>query len=389
MKVISAFLLTAMVFSMVLNAQKPERVVSFIKEYHDCDWYKTQKELWKKEVKKHRKDADAWMNYYKATRYEGMVCAEKPYFADWGKLTPVLTAILEDMKKAVPESFEYNYLVFNNAEDKNKFLPYLEKAHKIAPDRVEAYPDLVVQYEFAGRKKEMNDLLVKWQKLDPASPGILAWNYNALMPLEPNAIIFTGGDNDTYPKWIMQANNNIRRDVTVINASLILVDSYRDRLFKDAGIAPFTTKIDSTNYMNYAALICEHVAKHSGGRPVYFSLSMYESNYQKLKDSLYLEGLVYKYSPERYDNMAVLRKNYEKIMLLDYIKMPLVNDISQPIVNQTNLNYIAPFLQLYDHYKLSGDDTKAADLASLIRLIADKGGNPDFVKYIDEYFKEK
>lgn len=389
MKILSAFLFLAIVFPLALNAQKPERVVSFIKESHDCDWYKTQKELWKKEVKKNKKNAEAWMNYYKATRYEGMVCAKQPYFADWEKLTPILTQILNDMKKSVPESFEYNYLVFNNGGNNSELLPYLEKAHKIAPDRVEAYPDLVVQYEMAGRKKEMEDLLVKWQKLDPASPGILAWNYNTLMPLDPNAIIFTGGDNDTYPKWIMQANNGIRKDVTVINASLILIDSYRNRLFKEAGIAPFTTKIDSSNYMNYSALICEHVAKNSGGRPVYFSLSMYENNYAKLKDSLYLEGLVYKYSTVRYDNMAVLRKNYEKVMLLDYIRMPLAVDISQPIVNQTNLNYIAPFLQLYDHYKLSGDNTKAADLASLIKLIAEKGGNPDFVKYIDDYFKEK
>lgn len=378
----------AYLLSNAVTAQKPERIVSFVKEMHECEWYKTQASLWHKEVKKNRKNAEAWMYYYKATRYEGMVCAERAFMPDWEVLGPKLKSILEEMKKAVPHSFEYNYLMFNNAGNDASFLPYLEKAYAIAPDRTETYPDLVVQYELAGRESEKAEILKKWQKLDPASPGILAWNYNTIMPLDSNAIIFTGGDNDTYPKWNLQVNNGIRKDVTVINASLILIDSYRNRLFKDAGIAPFTTKLDSSNYMNYSSLICEHVAKNSGNRPVYFSISMHEYNYAPLKDSLYLEGLVYKYSAKRYDNMAVLRKNYEKVMLLDYLKISMVNDVSQSIVNQTNLNYIAPFLQLYDHYLLSGDLNKAEELAALVRTIAKNAESQEFVKYIEDYFKE-
>ncbi len=57
-------------------------------------------------------------------------------------------------------------------------------------------------------------------------PSIVEYNKNVLITCATNAILFTNGDNDTFPALYLQFIENYRRDITVINCSLLNVIWY-------------------------------------------------------------------------------------------------------------------------------------------------------------------
>jgi hypothetical protein len=374
-KYIVLILLVTLQAATAYSQDKIERqtVYSLVKQKQTTDWYKAQAKLWKEHLDKNPKDGEGWVNYYTANRML-KIYNEGVKQHDLDSIENKL------VKKHIPNTFEYHYIATWNSgyRDVEAYDVHLKKAQELGPDRVELFDDLTNYYEIRREKENSESIAKKWFASNDMSAGIYTWNYNMLQSVEDNAILITFGDNDTYPAWVLQRAKKIKPDVSVINASLIGLQDYRETYFKELGIPNLEidfVKIGS--YQKMQTMLVKHI-KANTDRPVYFGISAPKEMYESFKEEVYNIGLAYKWSDEKFDNIAVIKKNYEKYYMLDYLKEEFSNDISQGIIDDNSANYIVSLVTLYHHYKDS-EDPKMKEVKTLLLRIAKKSGKKEEV----------
>ncbi|MCO4806555.1 MAG: SUMF1/EgtB/PvdO family nonheme iron enzyme [Flavobacteriales bacterium] len=349
-----------------------QKVYSLVKQYQTTDWYSEQAIMWGEYLATNDQDGDAWLNFYTAKRML------KIYRQ--GVSHDDLVKIVEDMGKAIPNSFEFHYVSYWNGGNGTdpKLIEHLNKAYEIDPRRPELHDDFMSYYELNRDMDMLEQTAKKWLSSNDISTGLYAWNYNMLQSCEQNAILFTSGDNDTYPAIVLQHGLGIRTDVSVINAGLIAIDDYRNKWFAELDMPEMTKKYDDfEGWAEVEDAIIAHF-KDNANRPIYFSISARPRLYEAFKDEIHNVGMAYKWSPKKFDNIAVLKRNYEKHFLTDYLKYDFQNDISQGVVDHMNGNYLIPLLTLHNHYNES-EDPMAEETGDLIQRIAEKNNMEDQV----------
>jgi tetratricopeptide (TPR) repeat protein len=215
-------------------------------------------------------------------------------------------------------------------------------------------------------------------------PAIMEYNKNIMASCEKNAILFTNGDNDTYPMWFLQFVEKYRRDITVINLSLLNVSWYIKQLknsypfgennlfltLTDMNIDSLRAKpwgeqkveipvnhdplnklgkivwlvkptIDGKAIRVQDLMLIEIFKSNDWNRPVYFSTTVYEGNKVGLDNYLALEGLVYRLNS--HEDGASTEKLYSN----------LAKVYTYYGVNDKHINYVEEMQNLYQNYRHS------------------------------------
>lgn len=381
---ICVFLLLCLDYACIGQSEsaKPEKVYRIVYEVRPNEWYVEQAELWKKEIDKNPKSTEAWYNYYNAVRYARF---EETIHTKDKKAK--LEKIIEDMGEAIPGTYVYYLLKFWDSYSV-KDVSVLQKAYELDPDKPDTYYGFISHQEYTGKYKEMKKFCQKLYDSKDIAPGLVSYNYNVLASTEENAILFTNGDNDTYPVWMLQHALGIREDVTVLNISITTrtKPDYLERKLKEKNITLALDKLPDLMDAGFIPQLCKTLAGKYPDVPIYFALTVYKNHIESIMDDLYIVGLAYQYSPERIDNTALSKKNLEENLRLDYLKNDWYDDsyLAKDLIAHMNLNYIAPMIMLAEHYKTGGEGRKAQEWKNSALDLARKAGKKEMIEEIEK-----
>ena len=136
---------------------------------------------------------------------------------------------------------------------------------------------LSLNWRVANRRREPDASL--------ARVAAHAW----LMPLPSEAVLITGGDNDSFPLWYLQLVEGVRPDVAVITAPLLGAHWYRREVLTRYGVLPSESAMARMTHGQRLGALVGQVRR--AGRPLVVSVYVDSAQRRRLGGSWRYDGL--------------------------------------------------------------------------------------------------
>jgi len=277
------------------------------------------------------------------------------------------------------------------------------------------------------------------------SGRFIAWDYsyNMLQSCEPNGILFTNGDNDTFPLWYLQEVENVRTDVRIVNLSLLNTGwyikqlknldpkvpiGYSDKEIDQLGLVPWKKaqvlevpvpenyskqqhdefsksfndypvdlpqsikfQVKPTIQTPYGPMlrvqdwmILHIIHQNAWRKPIYFAVTVAKSNMLgELQQYMRMDGLALKLVP--YKRWSISPENLERNLTEIYKYRSLDEGKVYYDNNIMGLlqNYRTAYLQLAEYYSSQNNAEKVSDLMETM----EKQVSKDVIPWTNDYLK--
>ena len=266
-------------------------------------------------------------------------------------------------------------------------LNLLNKAYQIDPKRPDALYEFVMHFEHNGDMLNLKRYCGELYNSRDIAIGLLNYNYNMLASTEKNAILFTNGDNDSYPSWVLQQTFGIRNDVSVLNLHLTFVDrEYLNRKLSELGVELDVESYSTTSMSVFVADLTQKLSSEYPQFPVYLAVTVNQQSMKKIEEKLYIVGLAFKYNMKRFDNITSIKSNIEHNLRLDYLDYDWYNEnyLANEGLNDLHVNYVVFFLKYAEDLHQKGENVEAQRWKDKSLFLAKKASNENFVKHIGD-----